>query len=145
MMINEQKVDSGLSSPNIGNTIVGGWCGYLKTAIKKFRGVGFSLFSLNLFWFDGYGFNLLNVRWDRKGKMCTMTNNRALLSLNIRHSYDRDGKDLVVSICFLFHRFKNIVKEIIPKKNICDNCSETCPNEDWDKDGKHYCCEWCRD
>jgi hypothetical protein len=113
--------------------------------LSKFRGIGISPFNIQALWFDGYGFSILKIRFDKKGKMCTMTNTYSLFNFNVKKSYDRGGSDWVLSITILFYRFKNIVRQINPKQNICDNCSELCESTDFDKDGKHYCCNWCRD
>ena len=98
----------------------------IRERLSKFRGIGISPFNIQALWFDGYGFSILKIRFDKKGKMCTMTNTYSLLNFNIKKSYDRGGSYWVLSITILFYRFKNIIREITPKQNICDNCSELC-------------------
>lgn len=117
----------------------------------KIKGIRFSLFSIDLTKFDGYGFTLINLGIDTLKKI-TITKGGSLIHISFRKHYEYKGIMWKIHLnLFFFYQLHKTIKIIKEPENYCMYCEEYFIHEPFKiikskhvKENLHkYCSEEC--
>lgn len=80
----------------------------------KFRGIAFTPFKIVANLFDGFGFSLLSLQINTKGKICTITHRYTLLAVNYQHESwfgEEKCNMLYITVCgFGFKAYRKVLE-----------------------------------
>lgn len=104
--------------------------------LKKFKGISFYPFSLNINTFNGYAITILKIEWVVQGKLFIIGNSWCLLHLGFHNSIDNS---FIFSFNFLGFLKKWFIKPRIIE--ICPNCNHKI--QTYDPIGYEVFCDEC--